>query len=31
MLTYMHEGKQYVVLPIATRGYPPEIVALSLP
>jgi quinoprotein glucose dehydrogenase len=31
MLTYMHGGKQYIVLPIATRGYPPEIVALSLP
>jgi quinoprotein glucose dehydrogenase len=31
MMTYLHGGKQYIVLPIASRGYPPEIIALGLP
>ncbi|HEY7172412.1 MAG TPA: hypothetical protein VH417_16280 [Vicinamibacterales bacterium] len=31
MLTYLHGGKQYIVLPVATRGSAPEIIALSLP
>ena len=31
MMTYLYGGKQYIVLPIATRGSAPEIIALSLP
>jgi quinoprotein glucose dehydrogenase len=30
MATYMAQGKQYVVLPIGTRGQAPEFVALAL-
>jgi glucose dehydrogenase len=30
-MTYMHEGKQYVVLPVAEAGHPAELVALTLP
>ncbi len=30
-MTFMHEGKQYIVLPIARSGYPAELVALTLP
>lgn len=29
--TYLHQGKQYIVLPVGTRGRPSEIIALSLP
>jgi len=31
MLTYTHDGKQYIVLPVGTKGHAPEFVALSLP
>jgi quinoprotein glucose dehydrogenase len=31
MVTYLHQGKQYVVFPIGTTDHPPEILALSLP
>jgi quinoprotein glucose dehydrogenase len=31
MATYVQQGKQYLVLPIGTRGYAAELVALSLP
>jgi quinoprotein glucose dehydrogenase len=31
MITYMHQGKQYIVLPIGSRTHEPEFVALSLP
>ena len=30
-MTYMHNGKQYIVLPIATADHPAELVALALP
>jgi quinoprotein glucose dehydrogenase len=30
-MTYMHEGRQYIVLSVAGRGYPAEHVALALP
>lgn len=30
-MTYMHEGKQYIVLSVAGRGFPAEHVALALP
>lgn len=30
-MTYMHEGKQYVVLPVGHRGFPGPLVALALP
>jgi glucose dehydrogenase len=30
-MTYMHEGKQYIVLPVARGGHPAELVALTLP
>jgi quinoprotein glucose dehydrogenase len=30
-MTFMHEGKQYIVLSVAGRGYPAEHVALALP
>jgi len=31
MITYMHQGKQYIVIPIGSRTHEPEFVALSLP
>ncbi len=31
MAMYRFRGKQYIVLPIGTRGQPSEIIALSLP
>jgi glucose dehydrogenase len=30
-MTYMHEGRQYVVVPIGDSGHPAEWVALGLP
>ena len=30
-MTYMHEGRQYIVLSVAGRGFPAEHVALALP
>ena len=30
-MTYMHEGKQYIVVAVSTREHPAELVALSLP
>jgi hypothetical protein len=30
-MTYMFQGKQYVVVAIGSREYPAEYVALSLP
>jgi quinoprotein glucose dehydrogenase len=30
-MTYMHQGKQYIVVPIGGRNHPPEWVALGLP
>jgi quinoprotein glucose dehydrogenase len=30
-ITYMHEGRQYIVIAVATRDHPAELVALSLP
>jgi quinoprotein glucose dehydrogenase len=30
-MTYMHKGKQYVVVAIGGRNHPAEFVALSLP
>ena len=30
-MTYMQDGKQYIVLPIGSRTHPGELVALSLP
>ena len=30
-MTYMHNGKQYIVLPVATADHPAELVALALP
>ena len=30
-ITYMHDGKQYIVLPIGSLEYPGEWVALALP
>ncbi|HSH74866.1 MAG TPA: PQQ-binding-like beta-propeller repeat protein [Longimicrobiales bacterium] len=30
-MTYMHEGRQYVVMSVSEGGQPPEIVALALP
>jgi quinoprotein glucose dehydrogenase len=31
MISYLHRGKQYIVLPIGSRTHPAEFVALSLP
>jgi quinoprotein glucose dehydrogenase len=31
IITYMHRGKQYIVVPIGSRTHAPEFVALSLP
>ncbi|MGE3511584.1 MAG: PQQ-binding-like beta-propeller repeat protein [Vicinamibacterales bacterium] len=31
MMTYRHQGKQYIVLPIGSRTHPAEFVALSVP
>ncbi len=31
LMTYMHEGKQYIVLPVGGRGYSGSLVALALP
>ena len=31
MMTYMHEGKQFIVVPIGATNHPAEFVALSLP
>lgn len=30
-MTYMHEGRQYIVVAVATRAHPAELVALALP
>jgi quinoprotein glucose dehydrogenase len=30
-MTYLHEGRQYIVLAVATREHPAELVALALP
>jgi len=30
-MSYMYEGKQYVVVAIGRRGQPAEIIALALP
>ena len=30
-MTYMHKGKQYIVVAIGGRDHPAEFVALSLP
>jgi len=30
-MTYMHNGKQYIVMPVAAAGHPAELVALALP
>jgi quinoprotein glucose dehydrogenase len=30
-LSYLHEGRQYIVIPIGTRGYPGSLIALALP
>ena len=31
LITYMHNGKQYIVVPIGSRTHAAEFVALSLP
>jgi quinoprotein glucose dehydrogenase len=31
MMTYMHNGKQFLIVPIGSRTHPAEFVALSLP
>ena len=31
LMTYMHEGRQYIVLPIAGNGIPGSVAALRLP
>ena len=31
MVTYQRNGRQYIVLPIGTRGQPSELIALSVP
>ena len=30
-MTYMHEGRQYIVMAVGARGHPGELVALALP
>ena len=30
-MTYMHEGRQFIVVAVAGRGVPGELVALTLP
>jgi glucose dehydrogenase/alkylhydroperoxidase family enzyme len=30
-MTYMHQGRQYIVIAVATRDHPAELVALALP
>ncbi|MEP7272393.1 MAG: c-type cytochrome [Acidobacteriota bacterium] len=30
-MTYLHEGRQYIVIAVATREHPAELVALALP
>ena len=30
-MTYMHRGKQYIVVAIGSADHPPEFVALALP
>jgi AhpD family alkylhydroperoxidase len=30
-MTYLHEGRQYIVIAVATRDHPAELVALALP
>ncbi|MEW6210693.1 MAG: carboxymuconolactone decarboxylase family protein [Acidobacteriota bacterium] len=30
-MTYMHEGRQYIVIAVATRDHPAELIALALP
>jgi hypothetical protein len=30
-MTYMHAGRQYIVLPIGSRTHPGEWIALALP
>ncbi len=30
-MTYMHEGKQYIVVPVGDRQHPPEWIAFALP
>jgi len=31
LMTYLHDGTQYIVMPIGSTTHPPEWVALSLP
>ena len=31
LMTYLHDGKQYIVLPVGGRGYSGSLVALALP
>ena len=30
-MTYMHDGKQYIVVPVGDRQHPPEWIAFGLP
>jgi hypothetical protein len=30
-MSYMHEGKQYIIVAVSARGEPAEIVAFALP
>jgi quinoprotein glucose dehydrogenase len=30
-MTYMHNGKQYILIAVAAGGYPAELLALTLP
>ena len=30
-MTYLHEGRQYIVIAVATQRHPAELVALALP
>ena len=30
-MTYMHKGRQYIILSVAGPGHPAEMVALALP
>jgi quinoprotein glucose dehydrogenase len=31
MVTYQHNGRQYILLPVGAKGRPSELIALSLP
>ncbi|MAG70947.1 MAG: PQQ-binding-like beta-propeller repeat protein [Vicinamibacterales bacterium] len=31
LMTYMHEGRQYIILPVGGRGYSGSLIALALP